>query len=97
MVTNKCISKITSIKKIINKIKSIYKPACTFNPSTREPEAGNTCGLKGSLVYKYKGSSRVSRPVTQKSPVSGKKQQQNKQKRLYIIKYVLYYVTYVKF
>lgn len=80
MVTNKCISKITSIKKIINKIKSIYKPACTFNPSTREPEAGNICGLKASLVYKYKGSSRVSRPVTQKSPVSEKNNNETNRK-----------------
>jgi hypothetical protein len=53
--------------------------AHTFNPSTREAEAGGSLEFKASLVYKV--SSRTAR-ATQRNPVSNKtKQNKTKQNK----------------
>ena len=49
----------------------------TFNPSTREAEAGDLCEFEASLVYR--ASSTTAR-ATQRNPVS-KKKNKTKQKK----------------
>jgi hypothetical protein len=54
--------------------------ACTFNPSTREAEAGGFLSSRPAWSLVYKVSSRTARAI-QRNPVSKKKKKKKEKKK----------------